>query len=201
MNLPNKLTIARVALIPIFVLLYLSGLPHSYFWALVVFGAASFTDLLDGHLARKHGLVTDFGVLMDPLADKLLVMSAIILFLQSQIIHGVAVILLLGREFLVTSIRLVAAGKGKVISADRWGKMKTVFQMVWICLGLLFLWLTGLLTGWQGLLPLGFALEGGMRAILICWAAFRFLTWVVVALTALSGVNYMVKNREMFGDN
>jgi len=201
MNLPNKLTIARVALIPVFVALYLSGLPHNYFWALVVFGAASFTDLLDGHLARKHGLVTDFGALMDPLADKLLVMSAIILFLKSELVGAAAVILLLGREFLVTSIRLVAAGKGKVISADRWGKMKTVFQMIWICLGLFFLWVTGLLAGWQGALPLGIAFEGGARAILVCWAVFRILTWVVVALTALSGVNYMVKNREMFGDN
>ncbi|MCL2579544.1 MAG: CDP-diacylglycerol--glycerol-3-phosphate 3-phosphatidyltransferase [Oscillospiraceae bacterium] len=199
MNLPNKLTIARVGLIPVFVLLYLSGVPHSYFWALVVFGAASFTDYLDGYLARKKGLVTDFGVLMDPLADKLLVMSAIILFLHSQLVHAIAVIILLGREFLVTSIRLVAAGKGRVIAADKWGKIKTAFQMTWICLGLFFYWLTDLLMREYGFSLLG-SPEANTRLILTCWAGFHVLTWIVVALTALSGANYALKNRALFRD-
>ena len=185
MNLPNKLTILRVLLIPVFVAIYLApSITNNYFWALVVFGAASFTDLLDGMLARKHGLVTDFGRLMDPLADKLLIMAAVLCLLYSAVVHPVVVIVLLGREFLVTSIRLVAAGKGVVIAADKWGKLKTAFQIVWICFGLLFLWLE-------------FSFD--WRAIPY-WVVFDVLTWVVLALTALSGLNYLVKNRYLFAD-
>ena len=185
MNLPNKLTVLRVLMIPLFVAVYLAqGIGHNYFWALAVFGAAALTDLFDGILARKYGMLTDFGALMDPLADKLLVMAAMLCFLSTGLVHTAVVILLLSREFLVTSIRLVAAGKGIVIRADKWGKTKTAFQMVWICFGLLFLWLDV----WLGWRELNY------------WVLFHLLTWVVLALTTLSGVNYLVKNKKLLAD-
>ena len=186
MNLPNKLTLLRVILIPVFVVIYLApGLAHNYFWALALFGAASLTDLFDGLIARRRGLVTDFGVLMDPLADKLLVMAAMLCFLHAGLVHVAVIIVLLSREFLVTSIRLVAAGKGRVIAADKWGKLKTAFQMTWICFGLLFLWLDVWLE-WRKF-PY--------------WTVFHWLTWLVLLLTALSGLNYLLKNRELLADS
>ncbi|MGI6404532.1 MAG: CDP-diacylglycerol--glycerol-3-phosphate 3-phosphatidyltransferase [Oscillospiraceae bacterium] len=182
MNLPNKLTMLRIVMIPLFLLCIFIQMPHHYLWALLVFGLASLTDMADGMIARKRGLVTDFGVLMDPLADKLLVMSAMICFIPAGIVHAVVVILILSREFLVTSIRLVAAGKGSVIAADKMGKLKTISQMIWICLGLL----------WLGL--------EGWAAAPILWNIYQFFTGLVVALTVASGINYTVKNRSLFAD-
>jgi len=165
---------------------------HGYFWALALFGLASLTDALDGMLARKYKLVTDFGALMDPLADKLLVMAAMICFLHDSFVpvSVPVVVILLSREFLVTSIRLVAVGKGTVISADKWGKLKTVFQMVWIMFGLLIMWLDDFLHPAISLRSL----------IRIGWSVFDVLTWVVVALTVLSGLNYLVRNRHLISD-
>ena len=183
MNLPNKLTLLRVVIIPAFVALYLA---QSYFWALALFGFASITDALDGLIARKYRLVTDFGALMDPLADKLLVMAAMLCFLAVGLVHAAVVIVLLSREFLVTSIRLVAVRKGTVISADKWGKLKTVLQMVWIMVGLLLLWLSTI-----------DSLSG------VCYEyswVFNTLTWLVVVVTVLSGANYLVKNRHLIND-
>ena len=186
MNLPNKLTVLRVVMIPVFVALYFGlGIPHNYFWALLVFGAAAITDLFDGIIARRRGLLTDFGALMDPLADKLLVMAAMLCFLATGLVHTAVVIMLLSREFLVTSLRLVAAGKKIVIRADNWGKAKTAFQMVWICFGLLFLWLDTWLPVYHHL-PY--------------WVLFNALTLVVLALTTLSGLNYLVKNKKLIAD-
>ncbi|MCL2857356.1 MAG: CDP-diacylglycerol--glycerol-3-phosphate 3-phosphatidyltransferase [Oscillospiraceae bacterium] len=183
MNLPNKLTVLRVLMIPAFVALYLV---QSYFWALALFGLAAITDALDGLIARKYRLVTDFGALMDPLADKLLVMAAMLCFLASSHVSAPIVIVLLSREFLVTSIRLVAVRKGTVISADKWGKLKTVLQMIWIMVGLLLLWLGSI--DW-----LVAIVDGG-------WVAFNALTWLVMTLTVLSGLNYIVKNRHLIND-
>jgi len=185
MNLPNKLTVLRVLMIPIFVALYfMPSIPHNYLWALIVFAAASLTDMLDGAIARKRGLITDFGALMDPLADKLLVMSAMLCFVHSGHVHAVIVVVLLGREFLVTSIRLVAASKGEVIAADRLGKLKTVFQMLWVCIGLLFIWQAGIAC------PAANTFE----------MIFNVLTWLVLALTVISGLNYVSRNRGLFAD-
>ena len=118
MNLPNKLTMLRMIMVPFFVAaMVLDSLPGSRVIALILFVVASLTDMLDGKIARSRGLVTDFGKLMDPLADKLLVMSAIVMMMERMDLSGVVVIILLGREFLVTSIRLVAASSGKVIAA------------------------------------------------------------------------------------
>ena len=133
MNLPNKLTMLRIILVPFFVLfMTIEASPVNTFIALVVFVIASLTDMLDGKIARKYGLVTNFGKLMDPLADKVLVMSAMLCFVSSGWAPAWIVIVILTREFLVTSLRLIAAGEGTVIAADKWGKIKTVTQMIWI---------------------------------------------------------------------
>lgn len=186
MNLPNKLTVLRVLLIPIFVFFYLyRGIDQHYLWALVLFAAASFTDFLDGSIARKRGLVTDFGKLMDPLADKVLVMAAMICFITNDLVHPVIVIVILAREFLVTSIRLIAAGNGTVIAADIWGKAKTAVQMVWICYGLL-------------LLSIANIVQSGLQNVLD-WI-YVGLVILVTLLTIISGLNYVIKNRQLFRD-
>lgn len=188
MNLPNKLTVLRVLMIPLFLFLfYQQDIPYNYLWALLVFALASYTDMLDGRIARKNGLVTDFGKLMDPLADKLLVMSAMVSFIAIEIAHPVIVIVILAREFLVTSIRMVAASSGKVIAADGWGKAKTVFQMVWICYGLLV----------RGMPYIG---DGYATLLNIMIAVYYLLMGIVVLLTVISGFNYVWKNRSIFAD-
>lgn len=164
-------------------LLYWQGLPGRQLWAVGVFAAASFTDFLDGYLARRDHLVTDFGKLMDPLADKLLVISALVCFIELGYAPALAVVVILARELTVTSIRLVAAGGGRVIAADRWGKYKTVSQMAWVMFTLVHRW----------------AVEGGLAApdgaLFAAEAALMALT---VGLTVLSGCNYVVKNRDIF---
>lgn len=188
MNLPNKLTVLRVLMIPLFLIFYYGdGIPHHFIWALATFAAASLTDMLDGKIARSRGLVTDFGKLMDPLADKLLVMSALICLMQGSTLMDVCLILMLSREFLVTSIRLLAAGKGAVLAADIWGKLKTVSQMTWICLALLN----------AALLRAGGVSQPLMNALgnVVMW-----LFVVMVTLTVASGAHYCWKNRALFAD-
>lgn len=187
MNLPNKLTLLRVFLIPVFLLFLLwDGLPHGLLLAALVFSVASFTDFLDGYISRKYHLVTDFGKLMDPLADKLLVNAALIALIELEFVPSLAVIIIISREFIVTSIRLVAAGCGHVIAADRWGKYKTVSQMVWILFLLLFHWAVSMeLTSLNGM--------GGILDTV--------LMGVTVFLTVLSGVNYILNNRDVFSQD
>ncbi|MBR1423807.1 MAG: CDP-diacylglycerol--glycerol-3-phosphate 3-phosphatidyltransferase [Ruminococcus sp.] len=131
MNLPNKLTVLRVLLIPVFlVFVLLFEIPNHMVWALVVFALASITDMLDGKIARSQNLVTTFGKFLDPLADKLLVMSALITFAFARWIDPIAVIIILSREFMVTGLRLVVAEEGVVVAAGIWGKLKTAFTMI-----------------------------------------------------------------------
>lgn len=137
MNLPNKLTVLRMVMVPFFVLALLWPFPHHYLIALALFGIASYTDHLDGKLARKYHQITDFGKFMDPLTDKILVISALVCFVSLGLCDVWLVLLIIAREFMVTSIRLVAAGKGTVIAANNWGKIKTVSQIVAICVILL----------------------------------------------------------------
>ena len=175
MNLPNKLTTLRMILVPVFIVLYLLGqnIP-----ALIVFIIASFTDYLDGHLARKNNLVTDFGKIMDPLADKLLVTSALVCMVQTGLVPAWMVIIILAREFAITGLRSVAASKGIVIAAAWSGKVKTVTQMI----AIIFL----LLNNWP------FSLIG-----------FPFATimlWIAVIMTIYSGAEYIYKSRELFQD-
>lgn len=162
MNLPNKLTMLRICMIPLFVALLMQEPPLYSLLAAIVFGIASVTDLFDGWYARKHSLITDFGKLMDPMADKLLVMTALVGLLAQGRVHWLAVMVLLAREFLVSSIRLVAASKGLVIAAGKGGKLKTATQMVslalitadsffpWMALpGAILLWLSVALSLWS----------------------------------------------------
>ena len=182
-NLPNKLTMLRIALIPLFVLFFeMKSVPYNYFWSLFVFAAASITDLLDGKIARKYNLISDFGKLMDPLADKVLVTAAIVCFVgePSALTASWIVIVILAREFLVTSLRLLAAAKGVVLAADKWGKYKTATTMIWIC--------------WN-LARIQFNLFGDIGVIL-----HYLLMYLSVFFTVYSGFNYIIKNKNMFAN-
>lgn len=198
MNLPNKLTVMRMALIPVFLVFMLAeSIPHRYLIAAVIFAAASFTDYLDGHIARRDGLVTNFGKLMDPLADKLLVFSALVCFIEFEMSSALIVFIILAREFLVTSVRLIAAEQGTVIAADIWGKMKTVSQIIWVLVALIALWLE---ESW----PLFMTVSPGASAppapvIFLIGLSFVIQT-IVVILTVFSGFNYIWKNRSLLGD-
>lgn len=136
MNLPNKLTILRVIMIPFFLIFMLTDFmgENSKYIALILFVIASFTDFLDGYLARKYKLVTNFGKFMDPLADKLLVSAALISFVELQTLPAWIVITIISREFIISGFRLVASDNGVVIAASYWGKFKTVAQMIMIIL-------------------------------------------------------------------
>lgn len=177
-NLPNKLTILRILMIPLFVLFFELD---NYLWAFLMFALASFTDLLDGKIARKYNLVSDFGKLMDPLADKVLVTAALVCFVAdaAALTPSWVVIAILAREFLVTSLRLLAASKGVVLAADKWGKYKTATTMIWICWNLLFM---------------EFALLGTLGGTL-----HYVLMYLSLFLTVYSGLNYVIKNKHMFG--
>ncbi len=176
MNLPNKLTLLRILLIPVFVALVEIDFAGHYLWAVAVFAIASFTDYLDGHLARKWGLVTDFGKFADPLADKILTTTAIIYLVQMGLCHPVVLIIIIAREFAVSGVRMIAAGapSGKVIAANMWGKVKTVLQMVSIIVVFVLLGL-------------------GVPATAL---VAHILMWAVGAATLISGVQYLWGNRQ-----
>ena len=196
MNLPNKLTILRILMIPLFLFFFFyDGIPYNYTLTLITFAAAALTDLIDGKIARSRGLITDFGKLMDPLADKLLTTAAFCCLFANilSIPVIISLILILSREFLVTSVRLVAAGKGEVLAADIWGKIKTVMQMLWICLELL---------GYALFSEFGYYLYDYLPDWLeIAYRDVMYaLLYAVVAVTVLSGAHYMIKNRHLFND-
>lgn len=135
MNLPNKITLFRVILLPFFlVFMLVPEIPANNYIALGIFVVASASDFLDGYLARKYKLVTNFGKFMDPLADKLLVCSALICFVEFQTVPSWIVIIIIAREFIISGFRTIAADSGKVIAANYWGKLKTVTQMIMCCL-------------------------------------------------------------------
>lgn len=182
MNLPNKLTTLRVVMIPLFLLALYQG-----YWmsAFILFGLASITDALDGHIARSRGLVTDFGKFMDPLADKLLVTSALISFVELLGVPGWVVFCVIARELAVTGLRTIAAGKGVVMAADKWGKLKTITQMVWLCYGLL-----------MGFCISRMPLSG--QTVSGLWLAFRAGMVLVLCTTLFSGWNYLWNNRGLF---
>ena len=193
MNTPNKLTLLRILLVPFFVLfLLLPAVPHHYLFAGLIFGAAALTDHFDGRLARKHGQITDFGKFADPLADKILVASAFVCFVQLDLVSAVAVIIILFREFLVTSIRLVASGKGKVIAANQWGKAKTISQNVAILLVVVLQYGNELIS--LGILPL--AMEEARIFSQVALVVGQIATWICVLFTLISGAIYLWDNRE-----
>ena len=175
MNLPNKLTIARMIAVPFFIAAYLLG----YFpAALVIFIAASLTDALDGKIARSRNLVTNFGKIMDPLADKILVYSALCLFIESEIIRAWMLILILAREFIVAGMRTVAASEGTVLAAGMSGKIKTALQMVAVIVFLFALCLN----------------EARATVMMIGNVIF----WASLVMTVYSGCEYVWKNRSVF---
>lgn len=189
MNLPNKLTVGRIILVPFFVAALLANFPLNNAVALIIFIAASLTDMFDGKIARKNGLVTDFGKFADPLADKILVLAALLCFVQLGICDCIAVIIVLFREFSVTSIRLIAASKGKVVAANMWGKAKTVSQMIAIIA----------VIAMQIVLELP---EVGLNFINaatfepIFFVVGKILIWISVVFTIISGVVYIIQNRQ-----
>lgn len=184
MNLPNKLTIFRVILIVPFVVLLLGGevgwfgnnilIPNLI--ALAIFIIASLTDLADGKIARKYNMVTNFGKFMDPLADKLLVCSALIALVELGRIPAWIVIIIIAREFIISGFRLVASDNGVVIAASYWGKFKTTFQMVMVCLMLVNV--PGMEVMWPWLDPLT-----------------QVVMWIALVLTVVSLIDYLVKNK------
>lgn len=174
MNLPNKLTILRVCIIPFFVMTLLFDHGNTQFMRVIadlIFIFASLTDMLDGKIARKYNLVTNFGKFMDPLADKLLVCSALICLIELGQIPAWVVIVIISREFIISGFRLVASDNGVVIAASYWGKFKTVFQMLTVILMILNLPALAMVT--------------------------NLLLVIAVALTIISLVDYVVKNRKV----
>ena len=174
-------------IIPFVAFMQIDNSPLFLLLSLIIFVAASLTDLLDGKIARKFNLVTNFGKLMDPLADKLLVMSAMLIFVEKAWAPAYVVIIILAREFLVTSVRLLAANQGVVIAADKWGKIKTVVQMAWIIVTMLWMYIgqSGILDG-----------KVGMSFPFYAFSLIIVLMYLSVALTVVSGVNYLIKAKE-----
>ncbi|MCI9273628.1 MAG: CDP-diacylglycerol--glycerol-3-phosphate 3-phosphatidyltransferase [Clostridiales bacterium] len=193
MNTPNKLTLLRIALVPFFVaFLLMPSVPHHYLIAGLIFGAAALTDHFDGKLARKNGQITDFGKFADPLADKILVVSAFLCFVELDVIGAIPVIIVLFREFLVTSIRLVASGNGKVIAANGWGKAKTISQIAAILVIIVLQYGNELIL--MQVIPLGSAeAEMFVRASLL---AGQIAVWICVGFTLISGGIYLWDNRQ-----
>ena len=186
MNLPNKLTILRMIMIPFFVFFILAGfIPYNNYIALGIFALASITDILDGKIARKRNIVTNFGKFMDPLADKLLVVTALLCLLivdggqrmcSNQIVALIAVLIVVAREFVISGFRLVASDNGVVIAASMWGKFKTATTMVAICLMIV------------------------VKELPFLKDVTMVLFWVAVTLTIVSLVDYIVKNIHVLSD-
>ena len=187
MNLPNKLTMLRVLLVPVFMVFAAFGRigtadysPAMHLLAGIVFAAASFTDFLDGYLARKYHLVTDFGKFMDPLADKCLTTAALIYMVVDGLCSPIVLAVVLFREFAVAGVRMIAAERGTVIAANLWGKVKTVLQMLTIIV--------------YYIVPFFMA----PADILAFGLIVQVLCWLVAAVTVLSGGIYLWQNRECF---
>ena len=195
MNLPNRLTVGRIVLVPFFVAALLIDFPFHYIVSLAIFAIASITDLLDGKIARKHNLVTDFGKFADPLADKILVLAALLCFVQSGLCDCIAVIIILFREFAVTSIRLIAASNGKVVAANIWGKAKTVSQMIAIIAILLMQFVLELIEmGVFGNTELYIALFPVLTIIGFV------LVWISTVFAIISGVIYINQNKKFINE-
>lgn len=193
MNLPNKLTLARMLLVPVFMIFAGMALPgsgaNSLVWYLVaglVFAAASFTDFLDGYLARKWHMVTDFGKFADPLADKLLTTVALLYMMQAGVCDVWVVAIVLAREFAVSGVRMLAAGQNRVVAANWWGKAKTVLQMVTI---LVYYFGTYVERACFGSLGVSVDLTQIITYV---------LCWLVALITLVSGAIYLWQNRDCF---
>ena len=196
MNLPNKLTVLRILLVPFFVASLLIPFPHHYLVSCLIFIMASVTDFLDGKLARKRNLVTDFGKFADPLADKILVISAFVCFIALGITDPVMVIIVLIREFTVTSIRLVAASQGKVVAANIWGKVKTVSQIVAICAVMFSSYILELMD----LNIISVSSEVYQQFSSGFMVMDQIFLWVSTIFAVISGVIYVMDNKHVIQD-
>ena len=178
MNLPNKLTILRVIMIPFFVFFMLAPDFDGYgnYIAVAIFIIASCTDFLDGYLARRDNLVTNFGKFMDPLADKLLVCSALICLVETGQLASWIVIIIISREFIISGFRLIASDNGVVIAASYWGKFKTVFQMIMVIMLII-------------------NVQNSIYQLIA-----TIVTWIAVILTVVSLLDYVVKNKDVLKD-
>lgn len=175
MNLPNKLTILRILLIPVFVLMFYLNIPFAKLIAAGVFVIASLTDTLDGHIARSRNMITDFGKFLDPIADKLLVVSAFLMLVESGSLSAVIVIIIIAREFIVSAFRMVAASEGLVIAAGPLGKIKTITQMLAVIL---------LLVEQPGWTLFGISIA-------------QIMVYVCLLMTIWSGIDYIASNKHV----
>ena len=184
MNLPNKLTLMRIILVPFFMLFLYLRIPYHFLTALLIFAAASITDALDGKIARKYNLITTFGKFADPLADKILVLAALACLadIDNPAVHvnGIVVTIIAAREFMVSGLRLVTAEKGVVVAAGIWGKLKTAFTMVAIVLILIWLVISE---------DFGVVADGGTIGVIS--VILTALVWISVLLTIISGGIYL----------
>ena len=191
MNLPNKLTLMRILLVPFYIFfLLMPGIPHHYLISFIIFAAAAYTDHLDGKIARKYNLITDFGKFADPLADKIMILAALACFIQLGLTNAVVLIVIVSREFMVTAIRLVASAKGKVVAANNWGKAKTISQIAAVLLVMLL----------QYILELNhmeiISLSEPEKLSWYFLIAGEATIWISAVLTLISGVIYLVQNFE-----
>ena len=171
MNLPNKLTIARICMVPLFMIALLINTPTMRIVATVIFALASLTDMLDGKIARKYNLITNFGKLMDPLADKVLTAAAMICLVELGDLAGWIAVVIIFREYLITGLRSVAASENIVVAANNWGKIKTVCQMIALILLML-----------------------KPQVVALCGIDLGlWLMYMAVALTIYSGLDYVLK--------
>lgn len=186
MNLPNRLTVSRLVLTLLFLVAIFSNWPFNETLALLIFGAASLTDYYDGKIARRDKTITDFGILMDPLADKILICSAFIAFVGRNVMPAWMVVIIVSRELAITGLRLLAANKQQVLAAEKYGKHKTISQIVAILAILLVLCYP----------------QWGQWAHLVfdSWLPFveRISKWIAVCLTLLSGAMYLWRNRQLY---
>ena len=177
MNLPNKITLFRVCMIPVFLIFMLvPSIPYSNYIAVAIFIIACLSDAVDGYIARKNNLVTNFGKFMDPLADKLLVCSALICFVELQLVPAIVVIIIIAREFIISGFRLVASNNGVVIAASFWAKLKTTAQMI-MCILLI--------------VNFDYSIFNILEQVFI---------YISVILTIVSLVEYIYKNRKILGE-
>lgn len=202
MNLPNKLTLSRIILISFFIAAFYAPFTGHYFVALAIFAIASFTDFLDGKIARKYNLITDLGKFLDPIADKVLVTSALVIMVADPnnnvfttilgeynlglILGGIGVVIIIARELVVSSLRMMAAKQGKVLAAEKIGKIKTFFTDVTLVVVLLA----------SGLYEFSATTEAARIIAIISLVGFA----ISVLLTIISGVSYLVKNKEVFAE-
>ena len=180
MNTPNKLTVARVIITPIFMLAFLSSIPHRFIISAAIFSIAAITDAVDGKLARKHNQITTFGKFLDPVADKMLTTAALLAFIQEGICGAWPVFIILTREFIVTSMRLISAAQNIVVPANIWGKIKTATQMTFTIIILL----------WGEMIEIWGFLKNDFHFVT------NIMIWITAVLAAISGIVYLIQAKK-----